>query len=149
MGSFLISLCNSFFLHLSAILDVILLIVKFYSMFLATISLCKMLWPYSNSQQIVRPLIINIQYMSFNIVLSNLCTGQLLASRLRNRADRKRYLAREPEVRIRDVPRFPDLHYEPPAKMHKPEDKWLNEIGTLLFIDYRSDRTFTLIKQPD
>jgi len=60
MGSFLLSLCKCFFLHFSAILDVILLIVKFYSMFLATISLCKMLWPYLNSQQIVRPLIINI-----------------------------------------------------------------------------------------
>ena len=62
MDSFLLSLCKCFFLYLSAIFDVILLIVKFYSMFLATISLCKMLWPYSKSHQIVglRPLIITI-----------------------------------------------------------------------------------------
>ena len=70
--------------------------------------------------------------MNLNVSCSNLLTGQLLASRLGNRADRKRYLAREPEVTIRDFPRCPDLHYQPPVKIHKAEDRWLNEIGTLV-----------------
>ena len=72
--------------------------------------------------------------MSFSMTHSICFSGEPLTGRLRRRADRKRHLAQGPEVTIRVVPRCPDIYYEPPVKIHKAEDRWLNEIGTLLFI---------------